>query len=135
MNSPPVRRFQWMKPIVSFGFSDLYQRVAGVSTGGADDPGMRRGRALGLLEQRLAPAQAGGDADHLGELTAGRRVGGEEAGGAGEDQGALLGPGRPGVELADGGLVGLEPVELGVLGEQRVAERGDGLAGSPPSDR
>ena len=38
-------------------------------------------------------------------------------------------PVGPGVELADGGLVGLEPVELGVLGEQRVAERGDRLAG------
>jgi hypothetical protein len=47
------------------------------------------------------------------------------AGGAGEDERALLGARRPGVELADGRLVGLEPVELGVLGEQRPAEEGD----------
>ena len=81
--------------------------------------------ASAFLEERLAAARAGGDAHDLGQLPPGGGVGGEEAGGAGEDQGALLRARRPGVELADRGLVGLEPVELGVLGQQRVAERGD----------
>src|SRR5712691_6196725 len=35
------------------------------------------------------------------------------------------------MELTHRGLVGLEPVELGVLCEQRVAERGDGTGGVP----
>jgi hypothetical protein len=56
-------------------------------------------------------------------------VGGEEPGCAGEDERALLGAGWPGVELAHGGFVGLVPVELGVLDEQRVTEGGDGLGG------
>ena len=84
---------------------------------------------LWLLEERFASAQARGDADHLGQLSPGWRVGGEEPRRAGEDQGAFLGPGWPGVELTYCGLVGLEPVELGVLGEEGVAERSDGLGG------
>ena len=40
-------------------------------------------------------------------------------------------PAGQALELAHGGLVGLEPVELGVLVEQRVAEGGDG----PPPGR
>src|SRR5947209_10980154 len=81
------------------------------------------------LEQRFAPAEPGGDRHHLGELPPGRRVGGEEAGRAGQDQRSLLGPPGPGVVLPDGGLVGLVPVEFGVLGEQRPAEQGDDPAG------
>src|SRR5579862_9159977 len=80
----------------------------------------------GLLEEGFAPAQAGGDADDLGKLPPGRRVGGEEAGGAGQDQRAFLRSLRPRVELANGRLVGLEPVKLGVLGEEGVAEGLDG---------
>ena len=52
---------------------------------------------------------------------------GEEPGDAGEDERCLLGTLRPRVVLADGGLEHLVPVELGVFGEQRVAERGDEL--------
>src|SRR4051812_21501933 len=97
---------------------------------GADPTGSRRSVTRSpFLEERLAPLEPRGDADHLGQFPAGRRVGRQEAGRPRQDQRALLGAGRPGVELADGRLVGLEPVELGVLVEQRPAELGDDPGG------
>ena len=54
-----------------------------------------RAASLSLrFEEALAAAEAGGDVDDLGELAAGRGVGGEEAGEAGEDERALLGARR-----------------------------------------
>ena len=56
-----------------------------------------------------------------------RRVGGEEACRAGQDQRPLLRTRRPCMELPHGRLVGLEPVELGILGQQCMTEGCDGL--------
>src|SRR5689334_3452288 len=100
--------------------------------------GPRYGSGL-LLVERFAPTQTGGDLHDLRQLPASRRVGGEEPGGAGQDEPALLRSRRPRVELADGGLDHLIPVEARVLGEQRATEDGDRLgrvaaAGEEPVD-
>src|SRR3954454_10875926 len=82
---------------------------------------------LTLLEEVFATAETGGDVHDPGQLPPRRRVRGEEAGEAAEDQHALLRADGPGVVLADRGLEHLVPVELGVLGEQGAAEEGDEL--------
>src|SRR5215210_5407775 len=71
--------------------------------------------ALVLFEEVVAPAEAGGDAHDVGQLPARRRVGGEEPGGAGEDERALLRPRGPALELGHRGLDRLVPVKGGVL--------------------
>src|SRR4051794_27713115 len=85
-------------------------------------------RPSGLFEQHLAAAETRRYPYDLGELASGGGVGGEEAGCAGQDERALLAAVRPRPRLSRRRLDHLEPVELGVLGEQRVAEGGDRLS-------
>src|SRR3954453_4048904 len=84
-----------------------------------------------FLVQVVAAAQSRRDAHDRRQLAPRRRVGGEEAGHAGEDQRRLVRPLGPRQRLAHTGLVHLVPVEPGVLVEEGGAEGGDQRAAIP----